>query len=105
MIQAVAAILDFAPKHWTPSTRIVAIALADRVNPDTLSCFPSIRDIQKRTGLGERAVQRHLRVLETEGVIKRIGQKPDGKGSWGSNIWQWHFTPTPNLWKNLRRGD
>lgn len=81
--------LDFAPSEWSSGTRLVAIALADRVNGDTLECFPSIADLVRRTGISERAVQRHLRILEDDGTITRQGQRfVAGKPS--SNVWKWN---------------
>ena len=94
MIQAVATILDFAPNHWNASTRLVALALADRVNPDSLECFPSLKDISRRTGLSERYIQRILRQLETENVIVCMGQRRMKSGSPGSNVWVWKYLIT-----------
>ena len=88
MIQAVAAVLDFAPSHWTSGTRLVAIAIADRINNDW-EAWPSIADLCKRTGLGERAVQRAVRQLEEEGVIRRHGQRRNSCGQPVSNLWTW----------------
>lgn len=102
MIQAIATVLDFAPAAWTPAQRIVAVALADRVNPDTLECYPSIADVSRRTGLSPRQVQRILRQLEKEGVVTRLGQKTDGT-KWGANRWVWRMTVTPTLWKKSTR--
>lgn len=92
MIQAMTMVLDFAPEHWSTGTRLVAIALADRVNGDTLECWPSVADLSRRTGLKERAVQRHLRALEEDGTISNLGQRITKTGSAGSNVWRW------NLW-------
>lgn len=101
MIQAIATVLDFAPDHWTPAQRLVAIALGDRVNPDTLECYPSIADVSRRTGLERRQVQRILRQLEKDGVISRLGQKTDGK-KWGANRWRWEMLLAPTLWKTRK---
>lgn len=88
-------VLDFAPKHWSSNTRLVALAIADRVNGDTKECFPSVADLANRTGLSERAVQRHLRQLESEGTITRLGQRKKPDGTLGSNTYRW------NLWIRL----
>lgn len=88
VIQAMVMVLDFAPEHWNAGTRLVALALADRVNGDTHECWPSIADLSRRTGLKERQVQRYLRQLEDEGVIVRLGQRVhDGRRT--SNVWVW----------------
>ena len=90
MIQAVATVLDFAPDNWNSGTRMVAIALADRVNQDG-QCWPSVADIARRTGLSGRMVQRHLRYLEEQGVITCNGQRMGTSGQPVSNVWTWRF--------------
>jgi DNA-binding transcriptional ArsR family regulator len=90
VIQAVATVLDFAPDHWNSGTRMVAIALADRVNQDG-QCWPSVADIARRTGLSARMVKYHLRYLEDEGIITRNGQRIGTSGQPVSNLWTWRF--------------
>ena len=90
MIQAVATVLDFAPDHWTSGTRIVAIALADRVNQDG-QCWPSVADLSRRTGLSARMVRYHLRYLEEQNVITCNGQRIGTSGQRVSNLWTWRF--------------
>lgn len=86
------AVLDFAPNHWNTGTRMVAIALADRVNEDDGGrCWPSIADISRRTGLDPRSVQRHIRYLEAEGVLRREGQRTNASGQPVSNLWTWCY--------------
>jgi hypothetical protein len=84
MIQAIAMVLDFAPDHWTSGTRLVAICLGDYANSDTGKAWPSIRSISRRTGLSERMVQRHLRIIEADGWII------DGQNGKGSTLWIWN---------------
>jgi predicted transcriptional regulator len=83
-------VLDFAPQHWSSGTRLVAIALADRVNQDW-QAWPSLNDIARRTGLSTRQVRTHLRTLEQEGVIVQTVQRR-ANGSRQTNLWTW-------LWK------
>jgi hypothetical protein len=99
-IQAIVAVLDFAPDHWSSGVRMVAIAMADRVNMDEGGrCWPSVADIGRRTGLDRRTVQRHLRYLEQEGWIKNHGQRPGTTGGQPvSNMWTWE------AWLNRRGG-
>lgn len=82
-------VLDHAPHHWAPSTRLVAIALAERINPSTRQAWPSLADLSKRTGIAERQVRRHLRVLEDAGWIENHGQRPGAGGQPVSNLWTW----------------
>lgn len=95
MIQAIALVLDFAPEHWSSGTRMVAIALADYANTDTGHAWPSIRNLARRTGLSERQVQRHLRVIESDGWIVK------GPERQGSTLWIW----VKRIRLDDRRGD
>jgi DNA-binding transcriptional MocR family regulator len=86
-------VLDFAPDHWNTGTRLVALALADRVGSDN-TCWPSIEDIAKRTGLSHRHVQRTLSYLEAEGIITHERRwRPNGSRQ--SNLWTWLWTTVP----------
>lgn len=87
MIQAIALVLDFAPDHWTSGTRMVAIALGDYANTDTGEAWPSVRNIARRSGLSERQVQRHLRIIEADGWITR--GSPLRAGRHGTTLWIW----------------
>ena len=84
MIQAIALVLDFAPAHWTPSTRMVAIALADYANTDTGAAWPSIANLSRRSGVSVRQVQRCLRDIEADGWIERRDVHRVG-----TNLWTW----------------
>jgi len=87
MIQGIALVLDFAPEHWSTGTRMVAIALADYANTDTGEAWPSVRNLARRSGLSPRQVQRHLRVIEADGWIRRGNNKP---GRPGTTLWIWN---------------
>ena len=84
MIQAIAMVLDFAPAHWSSGTRMVAICVADYANSDTGWAWPSVRNMARRTGLSERQVQRHLRIIEADGWIRQ-GADTVGK----TTLWIW----------------
>lgn len=87
MIQGISLVLDFAPEDWSAGTRLVAIALADYANTDTGEAWPSVRNIGRRTGLSERQVQRHLRIIEADGWIRK---GPIGRtGRNGTTLWIW----------------
>jgi len=86
-IRCIANVLDLAPAHWPPGTRMVALALADRVNQDW-EAWPSLDDIATRSGLTTRMVRSHLRQLEAEGVIANTGQRIIGTRAY-SNLWIW----------------
>lgn len=82
------AVLDFAPDTWSTGTRMVALALADRVNQDG-QAWPSLADIARRSGINVRMVRRHLRVIEADGWIRCEGQRINGGGQPVSNLWTW----------------
>lgn len=86
-IQAITTVLDFAPHDWPPGLRIVAIALADRVNHEW-EAWPSLADIADRSGMTPRQVRTHLRTLEEHGVIENTGQRTIGTRA-VSNRWIW----------------
>ena len=89
MIQAISMVLDFAPEHWTSGTRMVAICVADYANSDTGWAWPSVRNMARRTGLSERQVQRHLRIIEADGWIRQ-GWTPQIKMTPGrTTLWIW----------------
>ena len=109
MIQAIALVLDFAPAHWTPSTRMVAIALADYSNGDNGLAWPSVANLSRRSGVSVRQVQRCLRDIEADGWIVKAGFH-----SRGTNLWIWNkrislggdtdVTPPLTLVSPLARG-
>ena len=84
MIAAIALVLDFAPEHWTCSTRMVAIDLADYANSDNGHAWPSLRSLSKRSGVSVRQVQRCLRQIENDGWIQRTSTHRVG-----TNLWIW----------------
>jgi predicted Rossmann fold nucleotide-binding protein DprA/Smf involved in DNA uptake len=85
LIQAIALVLDFAPAHWSPSTRMVAVALGDYVNTDSSYAWPSVANLARRSGLSTRQVQRCLRQIEKDGWIER---QPDTHRL-GTTLWIW----------------
>jgi DNA-binding IclR family transcriptional regulator len=85
LIQAIALVLDFAPPHWSPSTRMVAVALADYANTDNGHAWPSVANVARRSGLSTRQVQRCLRQIEKDGWIER---QPDIHRL-GTTLWIW----------------
>ena len=85
MIKAIALVLDFDPAHWSPSTRMVAVALGDYVNTDSSYAWPSVANLARRSGLSTRQVQRCLRQIEKDGWIER---QPDTHRL-GTTLWIW----------------
>lgn len=49
-----------------PSTKLVALAMATRANQDGTSIRPAQAQVARDTGLGVRAVRKHLAVLRDE---------------------------------------
>ena len=51
------------------------LALADRAGDDGKSCFPSQKEIAKKTSITVRSVQKHLVWLEGAGLLKRVERR------------------------------
>lgn len=51
--------------------KLVLLALADCANDDG-ECWPSIATLKRKTGAGERTIQRSINALEAAGVLKRV---------------------------------
>ena len=83
-------VLDFAPPQWSSSKRLVALAVADRINNEHHT-WCSIEDIRARTGLSERHVVRMMNELVDEGIIAREKREREN-GSQQSNMWIWLWT-------------
>lgn len=68
--------MSYAALSWawgvkvSATCKLVLVCLADRADDDG-ACFPSLRDIQARTGLSERAVRNALADMERAGVMRR----------------------------------
>jgi hypothetical protein len=58
--------------------KLVLLALADCAN-DEGECWPSIATLKRKTGAGERTIQRAIRGLEAMGVVRR--SEVFGKGN------------------------
>ena len=89
-LQALTMVLDFAPHTWNSSKRLVAMAVADRVNKENYT-WCSYSDIERRTGLSRRQCVRIMNELVAEGIIAREKRERDN-GSQASNMWIWLWT-------------
>lgn len=63
--------------EFSPVEKLILLAVADWANDEGLA-WPSIAQLAKKTGCGERTVQRTLRTAEQSGLLKRY-ENP-GKG-------------------------
>lgn len=61
----------FASETLGPTERLVMLSLADHANEHG-QCYPSISRLCRRTGLGERAVQNHIKSLVAQGYLTVI---------------------------------
>lgn len=59
------------------SHRLVLLALASLASPIGSSCYPSITEISRLTGLGRRSIQKAITALENAGHIGVI--RPPGQ--------------------------
>lgn len=85
-IRNIVEVLDFAPKHWSASTRLIALIIADHVDIEQ-KCWPSLRRLQERSGLSRRQVQRILIELEASGAIERVKRYENNRQT--SNLYLW----------------
>ena len=86
-LRATVAALDKLPVDMSPTTRLVAVALADHVNEATNECWPSIETICRRVRRQRRQVRRCLRELEAAGVIRRDARYDRGRQTTNRYIW------------------
>ena len=89
-IRAMHVALDFAPQEWSAGTRLVALLIANHVN-DEDHAWPSIARLARTSGMSERAVQRHLRIIEAAGWIIRQPRMAGGRTV--GNLWTWCAWP------------
>lgn len=66
--------------EFKPSHKYILVAYADHADHNGKNIFPSVRTIEKKTGIDERTIQRHVRTLEQIGLLI-----PDGMGINGTN--------------------
>lgn len=85
-IAAIATVFEAAPTDWPSGMRLVALALADRVN-DTGLAWPKLGTLAAMTGLSARNVSRHLAALEDAGWITRETRTGD-TGRQTSNLYR-----------------
>ena len=71
------------------NTKAVLMLLADCHNGGTGQCNPSMDWLEERSGLGERALQNHMKALEAAGLMEREYQY-HGRGR-GSSVAQFHL--------------
>ncbi|PHR83115.1 helix-turn-helix domain-containing protein [Henriciella sp.] len=71
------------------NTKAILMLLADCHNGSTGQCNPSMDWLEERSGLGERALQNHMKALEAAGLIEREYQY-HGRGR-GSSVGQFHL--------------
>ena len=72
---------------WGCSEQMVALAIADNVNPTTGLAWPSNAYIRDRTGLSRRRVQEILRLLEKDGTIITNERYLNNRQT--TNVYEW----------------
>jgi predicted transcriptional regulator len=72
--------MDHAPEELTSTQRHVLLVLANYVNDETRTAYPSLGRLARQTGLSERAVRMSLRALEGAGLISTKMQGAVGSG-------------------------
>ena len=74
----------------SPTTKVVLVALANRVNPDTELCCPSISRLVFETELSRSTVKRALDTLEASGLVVKIRRQREN-GSDTSNEYRFPY--------------
>lgn len=96
MIGAIQQVFDMPEDALQPTTRLVAIALADNVGSTdgaTPEAWPSNAHLRAKTGLSERTIRTHLKLLADAGVITIItqgGGRPGTPHEQRPNLYLWH---------------
>lgn len=73
----------------SPSQKIVLLMLSNRHNPD-YGCFPSTSRMAKDCNMSKSSIFNHLNVLESKGLIERIGRVRHN-GQQTSNLYNLHI--------------
>ena len=68
-----------------PLTKLILLALADHCDHEGL-CFPKIKTVMSKTGLGLTTVHGRLRILVKKNLIKRNAHFLDKSGAQTSNL-------------------
>ena len=71
------------------SEKIVLLALCDRANKKNNMCWPSHKDISKRTGFSNKTVRRAIKTLCEIGIISYV-QRHKADGGLTSNLYTIH---------------
>jgi DNA-binding transcriptional regulator YhcF (GntR family) len=74
--------------HDDITARLVLVALAHCANAETGDAFPTVSTLSYRTGAQQRTVQRALRTLEAQGLIRKVGSRNTSNGP----IPVWHLS-------------
>ena len=61
-----------------PTDRLILLLLADRHNPDSGQCWPSVSTVAREAGVAVRAVQRSIRKAERAGILTRTDRHGRG---------------------------
>jgi len=69
-----------------PTTKLVALALADMASDEGI-CWPSMRSLQRRTGISETQVRSHIRILQAAGILEIEPRKAES-GRQTSNLFR-----------------
>lgn len=72
-----------------PSEKVVLLALCDRANKKNNTCWPSHKDISKRTGFSNKTVRRAIKTLRELGFISYVKRRK-ADGGLTSNLYTIH---------------
>lgn len=84
-VRLMSEMLDHAPASWTPSERLVVVAIAEQANDNTRRGYPGIELIAHRAGVDVGTVSRTLNRLRKKGAELRVPM--EGVGNKGQAIY------------------
>jgi hypothetical protein len=70
----------FEQEDVPPGPRFVLVALANRANEEGGDLYPSLRWIQKKTGIPERTIRQHMTDLQRRGLLVKTERRREDGG-------------------------
>jgi len=62
-------VMNYAPAHWTPAVRLVALLIADGIMDEHGTCTAPVDWLADRTGQSQEQVAAQVAELVNEGVL------------------------------------
>ena len=82
-------VMHYAPPHWTPGLRYVALLIADGIMDEYGTCTAPVEWLADRTGQSQEQVAAQIAQLVDEGVLANHSPHEPGH-----MMWTWLVVPT-----------